>query len=119
MKIKDYKDLDIWKKGVEIADKVYDITEKFPNKEMYGISVQLRRSAVSISSNVAEGFARQYAKEYKQFLFIALGSCAELETQLIISEKRKYLSGEELIALRGEIDHESKMLMSLIKKLKY
>ena len=78
---------------------------------------QLRRSAVSIPSNVAEGFARFHNKEYKQFLFVSLGSCAELSTQIIIALRLGYLENKEANQLLNEIDEVSKMTMSLIKKL--
>ena len=117
MKIKSYKELDIWKKGLNIVDKVYLLTQKFPSEEKYGLISQLQRSAVSIPSNIAEGFARHYSKEYEQFLYVALGSCAELETELIISERRRYITRKELEELQEDIDHESRMLMNLIKSL--
>ena len=117
MKIKSYKELDIWKKGLNIVDKVYLLTQKFPSEERYGLISQLQRSAVSIPSNIAEGFARHYSKEYEQFLYVALGSCAELETELIISERRRYITRKELEELQEDIDHESRMLMNLIKSL--
>ncbi len=117
MKIKSYKELDVWKKGLNIVDKVYQLTQKFPSEERYGLTSQLQRSAVSIPSNIAEGFARHYSKEYEQFLYVALGSCAELETELIISERRRYIIRKELEELQEDIDHESRMLMSLIKSL--
>jgi len=85
MKIKDYKDLQIWQKGIEIADKIYSVTEGFPKTELYCLISQMRRASISIPSNIAEGFARHHSREYKQFLYISLGSCAELETQLILS----------------------------------
>jgi four helix bundle protein len=85
MKIKSYKELDVWKKGIEIVDMVYTMTGTFPKEERYGLTTQMQRAAVSIASNIAEGFARQHTKEYQQFCYIALGSCAELETQLIIA----------------------------------
>ncbi len=78
---------------------------------------QLRRSAVSIPSNIAEGFARFSNKEYKQFLFISLGSCAELSTQIIIALRLRYFENKEADKLLNEIDEISKMTMSLIKKL--
>jgi len=92
MKVKDYKELEVWKKGIELVDCVYKITASFPNNERFGLVVQMQRSAVSIPSNIAEGFARQYTKEYIQFIYIALGSCAELETQSIIAHRRGYIS---------------------------
>lgn len=119
MKVKDYKDLDVWNKGIEITDLVYELTDKFPNTENYGLVSQIRRSAVSISANIAEGFMRNYTKEYKQFLRISLGSCAELETLLIISSRRKYISEEERINVNDKLDHEKRMLTNLIKKLSF
>ena len=118
MKIKSYKELDVWKKGIEIVDVVYKMTGKFPKEERYGLTTQMQRAAVSIASNIAEGFARQHTKEYQQFCYIALGSCAELETQLIIAQRRNYLSSEAFSELEDYLDHESRMLMNLIKSLR-
>jgi len=118
MKIRSYKELDIWKKGIEIVDIIYKITENFPQKELYGLACQMQRSAISIPSNIAEGFARGHTAEYMQFLRIALGSCAELETQLIIADKRNYAAGKEILNLQEDLDHESRMLMNLIKSLR-
>lgn len=118
MKVKSYKELNVWQKGIEIADKIYKLTEKFPREEKYGLASQMQRAAVSISSNIAEGFMRQYTKEYVQFIYVALGSCAELETQLIISYKRDYILEKDLAELQEEIDHESRMLMNMIKGLR-
>jgi len=118
MKIKSYKELDVWKKGIEIVDVVYKITGKFPKEERYGLASQMQRAAVSIASNIAEGFARQHTKEYQQFCYIALGSCAELETQLIIAQRRNYVSSEAFSELEDYLDHESRMLMNLIKSLR-
>ncbi len=117
MKVKDYKDLKVWQKGIEIVDKIYTITTKFPKEEVYGLVLQMRKAAVSIPSNIAEGFVRHHSKEYKQFLYISLGSCAELDTQLIISHRRKYITKEELEELTEDINHESRMLVNLIKKI--
>lgn len=118
MKVKSYKELKVWNKGLEITDKVYEASAKFPKEETYGLSAQIQRAAVSIPSNIAEGFMRQHTKEYVQFLHIALGSCAELETQLIISGRRGYLTQDVLKILQEEIDHQSRMLMNLIKTLR-
>lgn len=117
MKISSYKELDVWKNGIEIVDFVYDLTENFPKKEIYTLSAHLQKSAISIPSNIAEGFSRNHTKEYIQFLYIALGSCAELETQLIISYKRNYLSQDAFNSIEEKTDHESRMLMNLIKSL--
>ena len=80
-KIKNFQDLRIWQIGIEVVKDIYILTKKFPKEELYGLISQMRRSAISIPSNIAEGFRRYHNKEYKQFLYIALGSCAELETQ--------------------------------------
>ena len=79
-----HKDLDVWNKSIELAEKIYKVTSSFPKEEQYGIVSQIRRSVVSISSNIAEGAARNSKKEFIQFLYIALGSLSELETQLIL-----------------------------------
>jgi len=84
-KIKNFQDLRIWQKGIEVVKDIYTLTKNLPKEELYGLTSQMRRSAVSIPSNIAEGFRRYHNKEYKQFLYIAMGSCAELETQIIIT----------------------------------
>ena len=76
--IKSYRDLDVWKKSIELVKKVYLVTKKFPKDELYGLASQLRRCSVSISSNIAEGKARRYVNEYIQFLYVALGSALNL-----------------------------------------
>ena len=80
-----HKDLDIWKLSISLVKDIYLLTGHFPKNEKYGLSSQMQRCAVSVPSNIAEGSARQFKKEYIQFLYIALGSLSELETQLIIS----------------------------------
>ena len=117
MKVKSYKDLLIWKKGIEIVDLTYKTTENFPSKELYILSSQMQRAAISIPSNIAEGFLRGHTAEYKQFLRIALGSCAELETQLTISQRRNYITEIEMKCLSEQLEQESRMIMSLIKSL--
>jgi four helix bundle protein len=117
VKIKDYKDLKIWQKGIEISDKIYSVTESFPKTELYGLTSQMKRASVSIPSNIAEGFMRQHSKEYKQFLYISLGSCAELETQLILANKRNYITKNKLEELAEDINHECRMIVTLISKI--
>ncbi|MBI4711623.1 MAG: four helix bundle protein [Candidatus Omnitrophica bacterium] len=116
-KIKSFKDLLIWQKGIEIVKSVYELTRRFPKEETYGLTSQIRRAAVSLPANVAEGFKRYFPKEYRHFLLIALGSAAELETEIIISCELSYLSKEELEAVSEKIDHFSRMISSLLKKL--
>ncbi len=117
MTVKDYKELKVWQKGIEIADRVYSVTAGFPRDEAYGLTSQMRRAAVSVPSNVAEGFVRRSTAEYRQHLYVSLGSCAELDTQLIIASRRKYVTGTKLKELSEELNHETRMLVSLISKL--
>jgi len=117
MEIKSYKDLEVWKKGLEIADTIYVSTGKFPSEEKHVLVSQMRRSAVSIPSNIAEGHMRQHTKEFRQFCYISLGSCAELETQVIIAGKRGYITKLKYNEVLDRIDHEKRMLLNLIKKI--
>ena len=116
-KIKTYRDLDIWKKGVEIVKEIYKITDRLPKHEIYCLSNQMRKAAISIPSNAAEGFKRYHNKEYKQFLYITLGSCAELETQLTIAKELDYIHQNEEKELLQNLDHLGRMITNLIKKL--
>lgn len=114
-KITSFRDLIIWQKGLEIAKEVYKITEKLPKEEIFGITSQIRRSAVSISSNIAEGRGRSSKKDFINFLYIAQGSLFELETQLALI---KELYKIDLLNLPKMIEGEQKMLSGIIKKLK-
>ena len=116
-KITSFRDLEIWKRGILLVEIVYEATRTFPKEELYGLTSQMRRAGVLIPSNIAEGFGRRHNAEYKQFLFIALGSAAELITQLVIAQRLGYLTIENADALTDETDQISKMTMSLIKKL--
>ncbi len=116
-KIKNFRDLDVWRLGMEIVFDVYECTKKFPKEEMYGLVGQSRRAAVSIASNIAEGFNRYHNKEYKQFLYIALGSCAELETQIEVSGILGYIKQAPKDKIIEKLDHESRMIRNLIKRL--
>ena len=89
--VTNFKDLKIWKFAIGLVKKVYMVTSKLPKEEMYGLTSQMRRLAISIPSNVAEGFRRQHNNEFRQFLCISLASCAELETQMIIAEQLGYV----------------------------
>ena len=85
--IKTHKDLEVWQKAIDLVEKSYRVTKTFPHEELYGLTSQIRRAAVSIPSNIAEGAARQTSKEYIQYLYIALGSLSELETQFIVAKR--------------------------------
>jgi four helix bundle protein len=97
--IRSFRDLNIWQKGIVLVIDVYKETQKFPREEIYGLTNQIRRAAISIPSNIAEGHIRQHRTEFKQFLSIALGSLAELETQIIISKELNYISDEAFQSL--------------------
>jgi len=111
-----HKDLDIWKRGIDLVTKVYEITRSFPNTENYGLSGQMQRAAVSYPSNVAEGAARESTPEYIRYIYISLGSLSELETQVIISKNLGYISEIEYIL--NEIETLRKMTLKFIKYLK-
>jgi four helix bundle protein len=116
-KIRSFRDLEVWKLGMRTVVDVYKATASFPRDELYGLVSQLRRAAVSIPSNVAEGFNRRHNSEYRQFLYIALGSCAELETQIEIASNLGFIAVSDRDMLFERLDHECKMLRNLIKRL--
>ena len=115
--INDFKDLKIWQKGITIAEKCYFLTRTFPKDELYGIVQQIRRSAISIPANIAEGYGRRYTKEYIRFLNISVGSINELETHLILSERVELCPKQEVDTIISSLQEESRMITSLIKKL--
>ncbi|OVE79108.1 hypothetical protein BVY00_01205 [bacterium G20] len=116
MKTKSYKDLLVWQKGISLVEQIYILTKKLPAEEKFGLSSQLQRAAVSIPSNIAEGYKRHNIREYVQFSGIAAGSLAELETQLVIVSK--IYSDICVSNLLKDTDELQKMLYSFIKALK-
>src|SRR4030043_701474 len=112
-----HKKLEVWKKAIEFVTKIYKVTESFPDNEKFGLISQIRRSAVSIPSNISEGAARSTKKEFIQFLSIAQGSTSELETQLIIANNLGFLKPEDM-SLVNELDEISRMIIGLMKVLK-
>lgn len=112
-----FKDLIVWQKSIELVVLIYQITEIFPKAEIYGLTSQVRRAAVAIPSNIAEGQRRGHILEYIQFLRIAYGSGAELETQLLISLKIAYLPREDFEKASLLLDEVMRMLTVLIRKL--
>jgi four helix bundle protein len=116
--VKSHKDLDVWKAAVALAKDVYLLTSKFPKEELFGLSAQMRKCTVSIASNIAEGAARQSNKEFVQFLYIALGSAAELETQLLISSEVGHATPADAERLDREVARIRKMLYGLIQSVK-
>jgi four helix bundle protein len=109
----------VWQKGIELVVIVYEITASFPEEEKYGSSAQMSRAAVSIPSNIAEGHLRKTSKDFKQFLSIARGSCAELETQIIIAHKLGFIQEENFNNLSPKIEELSKMLSAFYSKINY
>lgn len=116
--IERYSDLDVWKKGIALVQDVYKMTSSFPASETYGLFSQIRRAAVSVPSNIAEGWGRKKTRVFIQFLSIAFGSLYEVETQLIISEKLGFICTKDLENFSSKIETLGKMLNSLINKLK-
>ena len=116
-KIKNFKDLRNWQEDIKLVKDIYLLSKNFPKDEMYGLSSQMGRCAVSIPSNIAEGFRRYHNKEYKQFLYITLGSCAELETQVTIAHDLEYIKEETKEKINEKIQYIYKMVSRLIQKL--
>ena len=115
--VKSFKDLEIWQKGIELVVDIYKTTKSFTKDELYGLAGQLKRAAVSIPSNIAEGCSRHHTAEYKQFLYVTIGSCAEVQTQFIIASRLGYLENSNAKNLLERTEEISKMTMGLIKKL--
>lgn len=113
-----YKDLLIWQKSMDLVESVYKLTENLPTKEQYGLISQMRRAAVSIPSNIAEGYGRQATGYYFQFLSIARGSLLELETQIELCRRLKYIEESDSENILISILEISKMITSLISKIK-
>lgn len=113
-----YKDLKLWQKSVDLAVKIYQTTASFPKEEVYGLTIQIKRSAVSIPSNIAEGAGRNSKKDFNNFLGISTGSSCERETQLIIASRVGFLEGSLLHALQNEITEIQKMNWALKRSLK-
>ena len=118
MAIRNYKDLEVWQKGRLLVKQVYVLTHYFPKEEQYGLSSQLRRAAVSIPSNIAEGHSRSGTKDFIQFISIAIGSLAEVETQIILAEDLEFVSNVQTISLYKMIDELQRMLHGLRSALK-
>ncbi|WP_265132425.1 four helix bundle protein [Chryseobacterium oranimense] len=112
-----FKELLVWQRSIDFVTDIYRSTGSFPKDEMYGLTSQIRRASVSIPSNIAEGNSRRSKPDYLQFLKIARGSCAELETQLMISKNLNYLNEEDHQKLNNNIIEISKMLNGLINSL--
>lgn len=112
-----YKELVVWEKSILLVESMYTITRSFPDDEKFGLTAQMRRSAISIPSNIAEGHDRKSSKEFNQFLRIAYGSSSELETQLIISYKLGFISTETYVKYCEDLTEVRKMLNKLISSI--
>jgi len=115
--LKNFKDLKVWQKAYQLCLEIYRITRKFPKEEIYGITSQMRRSAISIPSNIAEGYGRRTKGEYIQSLYIAYGSNCELETQVLLSGDLGFIEKSEFLRIHNEIGDIERMLKGLIKSL--
>ncbi len=112
-----HQDLIVWKKSMEHVTNIYMVTRDYPKEEFFGIVSQMRRAAVSIPSNIAEGYGRLYGKETAKFLSNARGSASELETQIIISRNLGFAADDKLVELQNQIVEILRMLSALIKTL--
>jgi four helix bundle protein len=116
--VRTHKDLDVWEQSIKLAKEVYLLTRHYPKEEVYGLVTQMRRAAVSIPSNIAEGAARQGNKEFVHFLYTALGSASELDTQLEISKEIDVGNSHEIGRVQESLAQISKMLQGLIRSVK-
>ena len=118
MSIQNYKDLIVWQKAMDLAEQIHRLSKAFPKEELYGLTSQIRRAAVSVPSNIAEGHARQSTAEFRNFLSIAQGSVAEVETQQLLAQRFEYLTPVQAQPAEQLISEIAKMLHSLRAKLK-
>lgn len=113
-----YKNQFIWKRSVQLAINCYQLTQHFPQSELYGLTSQIRRSAVSVAANIAEGYGRQHKNEYIQFLYIALGSLRELDTELIIAQAVELANQNLFAPVMNEVEEMQSIMVSTLNKLK-
>ena len=116
--VSSYRDLTVWQQAMKLAETIYALTADLPRDQTYGLSAQMQRAAISVPSNIAEGHARESTKEYLHFVSISLGSIAELETQLILCERLKFSSAEQIKRVLGLADEVGKMLRGVQRGLK-
>jgi len=115
--LKNYKELKVWQRSYNLCLEIYRITKGFPKEEKYGLTSQIRRAAVSVPSNIAEGYGRKTTQEYIRFLYVAYGSNCELETQLLLSGDLSYIDSAKLEMLLEGVGEVERMLKALIKSL--
>lgn len=117
MSIRNYRDLVLWQKGVALAMEVYRLSRGFPRHERFGLSSQVQRAAVSVSSNIAEGQSRRHTGEFRQFLYQSLGSLAEVDTQLVLAHELGYLSEDEVEKADAMVSELRRMIHGLVSRL--
>ena len=118
MYLRSFKELIVWQKSMDLTVLIFDLTSRFPKSELYGLVSQMRRAAVAIPSNIAEGYGRRSRKEFLQFIAIAYGSALELETQLLLAKRLKFVSNNDFKKAYSLLQENLKMLNSLKSKLK-
>ena len=111
-----HKNLEVWRKSMLLTEEIYRITKSFPREELFGLVSQMRRAAVSVPSNIAEGYGRSSNAEVLHFLYIALGSSNELDTQMLISRQQSFFCEDEYAKVDGRNEEVNKVLSSLIHK---
>jgi four helix bundle protein len=116
--MRDFRNLNIWKLGIDLVKQIYNVTRSFPNSELYGLTNQMRRASVSLPSNIAEGASRKSNTDFARFLEIALGSAFELETQLILSKELEYLNQEDFEKITDNLHAFQKQLNALLTKVR-
>jgi len=117
MKVESYKNLIVWQKAMDLVVIIYQLTKKFPKEEMYGVTSQMKRAAISIPSNIAEGSRRSSRKDFRNFLLNAYGSGAELETQIEISKRLKFNQSDDYMKADSTLSEVMRMLNTLINNL--
>ncbi|PIQ89476.1 MAG: hypothetical protein COV72_02925 [Candidatus Omnitrophica bacterium CG11_big_fil_rev_8_21_14_0_20_42_13] len=116
-KVNKFNDLRIWQEGISLAKEIYELSNKFPDEEKFCLVTQIRRAAISVPSNIAEGFRRKHKKEFIHFLNFALGSLAEIETQLILAKELDYAKPEKIEKIIQRVDYICRMTTTLINRI--
>jgi len=117
MGVQSYRDLEIWKRSMDLVAEIYLITKQFPKEELYTLTSQIRRAAISIPSNIAEGRSKRSTKDYMRFLNVSYGSLSELETQLMIGQKLGYIASNKLDPMLDETANIGRMINGLLSSL--
>lgn len=115
MESKSFKDLTVWTKSLQLVKQVYQVTNSFPDSEKFGLTNQIRRAAVSIPANIAEGYGRNSSKERRQFIAVAKGSASELEAELLVSRELDFLDEKSFIEVQTQLSEVLKMLAGLLR----